>query len=171
MGSTVALVCCKLLVRPVQDGKIRMNIEQLIENGPLGVRLFTAGSAALYGIVSCVNVFIESTYSEEILSLYAFALSIVILITELSPLGLNILLPVFPFLGDYRGKGTLYFITGTLLLDRGMNWLARVSGVLVLLGGLLSISLHYFAPTQQSIGSNQAVFPDTYEPAEGYDQI
>eukprot|EP00918_Siedleckia_nematoides_P002273 GHVU01005182.1.p1 GENE.GHVU01005182.1~~GHVU01005182.1.p1 ORF type:complete len:159 (-),score=12.86 GHVU01005182.1:499-975(-) len=146
-----------------------MNLDDLLSNAPLGLRIFTAITSALYAFAATIALFFYGyNYSRILLCLLAISMGCVGLVSEFSPLGLNILLSAFPFFGDYRGRGASYMLAGLFTLGHEMGVFCQVAGSLVLFSGVFTIAMYYYGPILPSeIGYEGAAVPSGFDRYEG----
>eukprot|EP00922_Rhytidocystis_sp_ex-Travisia-forbesii_P018903 GHVS01028071.1.p1 GENE.GHVS01028071.1~~GHVS01028071.1.p1 ORF type:complete len:154 (+),score=14.51 GHVS01028071.1:221-682(+) len=119
-------------------------------DSPLILRLFTASSAFCFAVSAVTNFILSFRYlgyTATIVNLIAFFFSIVALVCEFSPYGLNVIMAQVPCLGEYRHRGIVYFCVGFLTLGREMRWFGTVSGILMIISGALNVLMHHISPT------------------------
>eukprot|EP00922_Rhytidocystis_sp_ex-Travisia-forbesii_P018900 GHVS01028067.1.p1 GENE.GHVS01028067.1~~GHVS01028067.1.p1 ORF type:complete len:116 (+),score=8.23 GHVS01028067.1:221-568(+) len=110
-------------------------------DSPLILRLFTASSAFCFAVSAVTNFILSFRYlgyTATIVNLIAFFFSIVALVCEFSPYGLNVIMAQVPCLGDPRTSSTqtsrhestdiealCTFVLGSSLSDEKCDGLAR----------------------------------------------
>eukprot|EP00922_Rhytidocystis_sp_ex-Travisia-forbesii_P018901 GHVS01028068.1.p1 GENE.GHVS01028068.1~~GHVS01028068.1.p1 ORF type:complete len:162 (+),score=14.73 GHVS01028068.1:294-779(+) len=130
----------------------------LVDRCPLILRIFTSCSALCFGASAITNFIISFRYlgyTPAIVNLIGFFFSVVALVCEFSPFGLNVLMAAVPCLGEYRHRGILYFCVGFLTLGREMKWFGVVSGIFMILSGALNVLMHHVSsitPRSSSYG-------------------
>eukprot|EP00386_Alphamonas_edax_P013307 GDKI01041137.1.p1 GENE.GDKI01041137.1~~GDKI01041137.1.p1 ORF type:complete len:157 (-),score=38.24 GDKI01041137.1:166-636(-) len=156
-------------------------MQNVIENAPLILRMVTAAGAILYSLSGIFHVFGASMYTVGVVGFYAFVLGLLSLVCEFSPLGLNKLLQLMPFLGEYRGRGILYAAMGLLTLGSEFGVMGQSGGFILLLSGIASLVMHYYGPDMSgsvaysgdAAGPGTAFrrYDDGEQPGPGYGQF
>lgn len=115
------------------------------------VKLLTFFSGVCLFILGFSTVFSQHTYTSSLVCFYLMLFSAIIILTELSPYILgNYLVALFPFLDKPAARGVFYALLGTFCFGDEMGSFGLMTGVCVIMAGVLNILFSKFTTKPQA---------------------